>query len=127
MAWSANNRVTLEETMMKLASILVWLGAAPAFGATFYVAVNGSDSAPGSSTVPWATVQHAVEIAGPGDTILVRAGIYKGARIEKSGLSGLVKTLRADAGAQVLLNAPGSKNRNNSILEVENFSATVGY
>jgi hypothetical protein len=68
-----------------------------------------------------------VENIGPGDVILVQAGTYQGARIENSGLAAAGKTLRADTGAHVILNAPGPKNKHTSILEVENFSATVGY
>src|SRR6185369_5377869 len=95
------------------------LFAGSGFGATFYVATNGNDAGSGSSTLPWATLQFAVEHIGPGDVIIVREGTYKGARIENSGLASIGKTLRADTGAQVLLNAPGPKNRHSSILEVE--------
>lgn len=107
---------------------VVCLGMSQAgLAGTYYVATTGSDGGAGSSTFPWATLQHAVETIGPGDVIVVRAGTYAGCRIEKSGLATAVKTLMTDAGAQVILNAPGPKNRHNSIIEVENFSATVGY
>ena len=94
---------------------------------TFYVATTGNDGGAGTATMPWATLQHAVESVGPGDVILVRAGTYLGARIENSGLATAGKTLKSDTGAKVVLTAPGPKNRHNSILEVENFSGTVGY
>ncbi|HLK69656.1 MAG TPA: right-handed parallel beta-helix repeat-containing protein [Bryobacteraceae bacterium] len=110
-----------------LFSLTAILFAGTAFGANFYVATNGNDGGTGSSTLPWATLQHAVENIGPGDVILVRAGTYKGVRIENSGLASSGKTLRVDTGAHVILSAPGPKNKHNSILEVENFSATVGY
>src|SRR5271165_94414 len=116
---------------MKLTSvrlpIAMCLLAVPGFTATFYVAPNGKDGNSGMATFPWATIQHAVDSIGPGDTILVESGTYAGARIGNSGQSGLVKTLRADVGAHVLLNAPGPQNKHNSILEVENFSFTVMY
>jgi parallel beta-helix repeat protein len=97
------------------------------FGGTFYVATTGSDGGAGSSAFPWATLQHAVDTVGPGDVIVVRAGTYVGCRIGNSGLSTAPITLKADAGAQVILNAPGPANKHNSIVEVENFSATVSY
>jgi parallel beta-helix repeat protein len=103
------------------------LFAGTGLAATFYVATNGNDGGTGSSAMPWATLQHAVETAGPGDVIVVRAGSYVGARMETSGLATAVKTLRSEAGAHVLLHAPGPKNKHNSILEVENFSGTVSY
>jgi parallel beta-helix repeat protein len=107
--------------------LAICVAAIPGSSATFYVATGGNDGNPGTAAMPWATIQHAVETIGAGDTILVGSGTYTGARIENSGLAGMVKTLRADTGAHVLLNAPGPKNRHTSILEVENFSFTVKY
>jgi Right handed beta helix region/Protein of unknown function (DUF1565) len=43
---------------------------------TLIVATNGSDSAPGTLAQPLRTVQRAVDLAKPGDTIAVRAGTY---------------------------------------------------
>lgn len=107
---------------------LAGLLACPAcLAGTFYVATTGSDGGSGSSSTPWATLQHAVDTIGPGDTILVESGTYVGCRIGNSGLQGNVKTLKTAPGAHVLLNAPGPGNKHNSVLEVENFSATVKY
>jgi len=45
--------------------------------AIFYVATNGVDANTGASTnVPWRTIQHAADSLAPGDTALVRGGIY---------------------------------------------------
>jgi len=44
--------------------------------ATYYVATTGSNGQSGSSSAPWATLQHAHDQASPGDTIRVRAGQY---------------------------------------------------
>ncbi|WP_175304423.1 right-handed parallel beta-helix repeat-containing protein [Candidatus Nitrospira nitrificans] len=49
--------------------------AAPA--ATYYVAMTGSDSNPGTETQPWRTVAYAVAIMVAGDTTYVRGGTYK--------------------------------------------------
>jgi parallel beta-helix repeat protein len=46
-------------------------------GNIYYVAVNGSDSTDGSLTSPWATLNHAIGEAGPGDTIMMREGVYE--------------------------------------------------
>jgi hypothetical protein len=43
---------------------------------TLVVATNGSDSAPGTLAQPLRTVQRAVDLARPGDSIAVRAGTY---------------------------------------------------
>jgi parallel beta-helix repeat protein len=99
--------------------------ACVASGATYYVSTQGKDSQPGTAALPFATIQYAVNLAAPGDTILVSGGTYVGCRIETSGGQNLPKTLKAAAGASVLINAPGPGNKHNSILEVENFGATV--
>lgn len=44
---------------------------------TYYLATNGLDTNPGTSTnAPWRTIQHAANVLAPGDTVLVRGGVY---------------------------------------------------
>jgi Right handed beta helix region/Protein of unknown function (DUF1565) len=43
-----------------------------------YVAPEGSDSSPGTSSAPFRSVQRAAEKARPGDTVIVRPGTYHG-------------------------------------------------
>jgi hypothetical protein len=47
-----------------------------ASSATHYVAVDGDDSGPGTIDHPWATLNHAADVALPGDVVLVRGGRY---------------------------------------------------
>ncbi len=49
---------------------------APCRAATYYVATGGADGNSGSITDPWATIEHAGRTAAPGDTILIRGGVY---------------------------------------------------
>jgi hypothetical protein len=42
----------------------------------YYIAVDGDDSAKGTLEYPWASVKRALEEVQPGDTILLRGGIY---------------------------------------------------
>jgi hypothetical protein len=44
---------------------------------------------------PWKTIQHAVEVALPGDTIIVKPGSYEYVTIEKGGSPGNFITIRA--------------------------------
>src|SRR3989337_4142202 len=114
--------------VLTLAIIICFSGSAIAN--SYYVATpasGGSDSNPGTSTQPWATLQYAVDNTGPGDTIIVKSGTYVGFRAENSGLSGAAKTIKADDGASVLVNVPGPFNRHSSNIEFENFDATVKY
>jgi hypothetical protein len=82
-----------EETMRRIVSILLPLALVLAFtvvattpvaaGTTYYVATtgdNGNDGSPGS---PWLTIQHAVDTVLSGDTIMVAAGTYAGAVVNK--------------------------------------------
>ncbi len=61
-----------------------------------WVSVGGSDRNSGSATSPVKTIQHAIEIATPGTTIMVKAGTY----VENVQISGSVnaqlKNLTAD-------------------------------
>lgn len=45
-------------------------------GATYFVAVNGTDNGPGTADRPWATINYAAERAEAGDTVVVRGGRY---------------------------------------------------
>lgn len=45
-------------------------------GRTFYVSPAGDDAAIGSEKFPWRTIQKACDELKPGDTAIVRAGIY---------------------------------------------------
>ncbi|MEU0192025.1 right-handed parallel beta-helix repeat-containing protein [Streptomyces afghaniensis] len=51
-------------------------GSAAAAGTTLVVAADGDDSGPGTLDRPLRTIQRAVDLARPGDTISVRGGTY---------------------------------------------------
>ncbi|MHC4712023.1 MAG: putative Ig domain-containing protein [Planctomycetota bacterium] len=105
------------------------LGAVTTQGATYYVATNGSDSNPGTSSQPWLTLQHAVDTISSGDTILVSSGTYDGCRIRYSGSSGSPKTLKAQTAGAVLIDSPGSTNRRSSGIELQHddYESAVDY
>ncbi|NIM93050.1 MAG: hypothetical protein GTO18_04985 [Anaerolineales bacterium] len=44
---------------------------------THYVATDGSDSNPGTEVAPWRTIQHAADVANPGDTFCIQSGSYE--------------------------------------------------
>lgn len=65
-------------------AVLIPLRAATA-QTTYHVDPDGDDANDGSSSQPWATLQHAADTVQPGDSILVRDGTYTGFQIETSG------------------------------------------
>jgi len=73
-------------------------------GAEYYVAPGGNNSAAGSSAAPWATLQHAADVVGPGDRVVARAGNYKGFYLDTSGAAGSPIEFFAEPG--VLINSP---------------------
>ncbi len=46
-------------------------------GTDYFVAKTGSDENPGTSSAPFLTINHAAQIAQPGDVITVREGTYR--------------------------------------------------
>jgi alpha-N-arabinofuranosidase len=45
--------------------------------ASLHVASNGNDANPGTPTAPFRTIQHAADLAQPGDVITVHEGVYR--------------------------------------------------
>jgi hypothetical protein len=56
---------------------LWWAFTAIASAATYYVSPTGSDQQPGTKEQPFATIQRAQAFLKPGDTVLIRGGVYK--------------------------------------------------
>src|SRR5207249_9293754 len=53
-------------------------GVSSASAADYYVSTTGSDSNDGSAAHPWATIAHAASVVGPGSTVHVAPGTYRG-------------------------------------------------
>lgn len=56
-------------------------------GTNYYVATGGSDSNSGSSSAPWATIQHAANVAKAGAVVHVASGTYGAVTTSISGTS----------------------------------------
>ncbi|MEU6259679.1 right-handed parallel beta-helix repeat-containing protein [Streptomyces sp. NPDC047043] len=81
-------------------------GEASAAAKTLVVATNGDDSAPGTLTRPLKSIQKAVDLAAPGDTIAVRGGTYAltdNITITTSGTASQPITLGAYQGERVVV------------------------
>jgi len=73
-------------------------------GDTWYVAVNGNDGGAGNSADPFATIQHAYDVAGAGDLVIVKPGLYREhVQMTKSGTANAYITFRSEIpGAAIL-------------------------
>src|SRR5574340_628093 len=65
----------MKRALFTLAGILALAVAARA--AEFHVATSGKDSNAGTQAAPFRTIQHAAELAQPGDVITVHEGVYR--------------------------------------------------
>jgi len=82
------------------AAALLALLAGPARAADRWVKNGGSDGADGASVATaWATLPHAADEVGPGDTVHVLDGSYQGFYLETSGMPGSPITFKAEGSA----------------------------
>ena len=78
--------------------------AVPAGAATYYLAPDGDDAAEGSAEWPWATLEHACAVVGPGDTVMLAPGNYPGRlRPQHSGKVGAPIVFAAQSRRTALL------------------------
>ena len=83
----ANSRPTRTAALLWLA-VCVCLAPLLACAGAYYVAPSGDDGNPGTRDRPFRTIQKAADTLQPGDTCLVRAGVYRETvRPRKSGVS----------------------------------------
>ena len=94
---SASHQRCCSLRLLRLAIGLMLASACQAMALDYYVSPTGSDAAPGSMAAPFKTIQRGANAAGAGDTVHVRAGVYK-ERITLSGKTG-------SAGARITLQA----------------------
>jgi len=96
--------VITSRTVCFVVALLISTGF-QASAATYHVSPTGDDQAgAGSADQPYASIQHALEQAQPGDTVLVAAGVYRESlEIPRSGEPGKPITLRGAEGADVVL------------------------
>jgi hypothetical protein len=117
--------------ILAVAAVL-WIASAAGSAAaplrTFYVDPAGNDSAAGSITSPWRTLQKAANTVRAGDLVIVRAGHYAGLYLTTSGTATDPITFRADPGAIVDTQNPTTPDGINlegaSWVVIENFTVT---
>ncbi|HTL58584.1 MAG TPA: right-handed parallel beta-helix repeat-containing protein [Candidatus Limnocylindrales bacterium] len=119
--------------LTKLLFLLLGIGRIQAMAATLYVAIQGSDSNPGSSVQPLRTVTRAYNLAKPGDTILVKPGVYTdysrgwGLHLGKSGSASSPIVLRAQPRGGAVLDGRNAADRNVGIYIDGNYNVVDGF
>jgi hypothetical protein len=84
--------------------VISFFSVVNAHAGEYFVAVDGSDSNPGSWRQPFRTIQKAADIAKPGDTCYVRGGVYReGVSVKGSGTEGRPICFEAWPGEVVIL------------------------
>lgn len=81
--------------------------------ATYYVATNGNDWYPGTSTQPFRTIRKGTTVLASGDTLIIRSGVYPERIVDgiPSGLSATAPTtVKGETAGAVVLRPSGSGN-----------------
>jgi parallel beta-helix repeat protein len=95
----------------------------------YIVSPTGNDSAAGTAVAPWKTLQHASDLAKPGDVISVRAGTYAGFimgwNFPQGGTANAPITFQADPGT--LINVRNGKTPDAIDLENCNYVTISGF
>ena len=100
---------------LRIATLVLALCPATASAHNYYVGGAGaSDANAGTSGAPFATIQHAANLAGVGDSVDVRAGTYAGFLITGTGTSLAWLVYHGEAGATV--NSPATTGLNHNVV-----------
>lgn len=59
-----------------ISCFIVLFSVSQLLGTTYYISTTGNDNNIGSINEPWSSLNHAIKIAGAGDTVLIREGNY---------------------------------------------------
>ncbi len=79
--------------------------------ATYYVAIDGNDSNPGTLTQPFLTIQKAAHVMVAGDRAMIRQGTYnEEVKISKSGRDGAYITFQNYGSERVIIDGQGKRN-----------------
>jgi pectate disaccharide-lyase len=74
-----------------------------------YVSTTGSDAQAGTRAKPWRTIQNALDTLKPGETAVVRAGVYRESLVmNRAGTASAPITIRAYPGETAVVRPAGS-------------------
>lgn len=115
-----------EPSVASLGSAAVRPAGPTGLATRYYVSPDGSDRNPGTSVSPFGTIQRAADVVRPGDTVIVRPGLYSGGErivsLERGGALEAWITFRSEREWGAILDG-----RNGESLEAWYFGPSVGY
>ena len=77
-AWASGSLSVASLTLVIVALAMIFcVASAAGAGISYYVSTSGNDNNPGTIVSPWHTIQHAANSVIAGDTVFVRAGVYR--------------------------------------------------
>jgi parallel beta helix pectate lyase-like protein len=103
------------------------------YGATYYVATNGSDSNPGTAAQPFLTITRAYAAAAPGVEIVVMPGVYTdytsgwGIHLGASGTASAPIVLRSQLPGAAIIDGQNLSDRNVAISIDGSYNVVSGF
>ena len=121
--------------LLSMSLIPVFSPLVKAYPSTWYVSPKGSDSNIGDFVHPFKTLQKAINVSSPSDTIYLRGGNYnniypktQGILINKGGTAGAWYTIAGYPGERAVLNGAGHPLQNGyALLRIGTSSAFISY
>src|ERR1700737_2491282 len=109
-------------------SIITAIWTFPASATTFFVATNGSDSNPGTSSAsPWATFQRAADTAVAGDVVNFADGTYsENPTINRSGTAASPITFQATGSGAIIFTDNGVLTVTGNYINLSGFTFHSG-
>ncbi|PYU91727.1 MAG: hypothetical protein DMG25_13865, partial [Acidobacteria bacterium] len=121
------NKLNRLFSLLILAVSLSLTGVSSASAADYYVSTTGSDSNDGSAAHPWATIAHAASVVGPGSTVHVAPGTYRGQfNTSASGTSSAYITYVSDTkwGAKIAGGSSSTWSNYGAYVTIQGFDVT---
>jgi parallel beta-helix repeat protein len=100
------------KSKLQLAVIIIIVNTAMASSQNFYVSNSGSDSNPGTKTLPWASLKHAAATLKAGQKVYIRSGKYLGYIVfSKSGTAKAPISFEAYPGEKPIIDGGNLKSK----------------
>ncbi len=98
------------------------------FATTYFVSPDGDNNNPGTEEFPWATIQHAANVLSPGDSVLVKSGVYnEKIEINVSGTDGQYITFKNYDEDTVIIDGSGISNQHMVYMDGKDYIRIIGF